>query len=132
MQRAVRVFKQFVVNDTKLFRISEVNPEILRNRTYSKDSNKKKETPPTVLPPKSSDRPRRDVHVNAGDAPHGSKMRAHVSSQGGGRPGTEEISMSEETKPFSSIPGPRPLPLVGNMFLFTALGELIYFLELLP
>lgn len=121
MQRAVRVLNHFVVNDM-VFRSSRVNPESMANRSYSKDSSKMKWTPLAVF--KSSDYKKRDVHPNAGVALNGSKMCAH--GQGDGRPGAEESSPSQEIKPFSAIPGPKPLPLVGNMFLFTALGELSY------
>ncbi|XP_050687222.1 probable cytochrome P450 49a1 isoform X2 [Eriocheir sinensis] len=121
MQRAARVLNHFVVND-KVFRSSRVNAESMGHRSYSKDSRKKKWTPLAVFIPKSSDYKKRDVHANAGVAPDGSKMCAHVSGQGHGRPGAEESSPSQEIKPFSAIPGPKPLPLVGNMFLFTALG----------
>ena len=42
---------------------------------------------------------------------------------GGGCPGDEKSSETQEIKPFSSIPGPKPLPLVGNKFFFTAIGK---------
>lgn len=123
MQRAVRVLNQFVVNHMRVFRSSRVNAESRGNRSYSKDSRKKKWTPLSVIIAKSSDYKKRDVHSNAGVAPDGSKMCAHVSVQGDR---AEESSPSQEIKPFSAIPGPKPLPLVGNMLLFTALGELGY------
>ncbi|XP_045112915.1 probable cytochrome P450 49a1 [Portunus trituberculatus] len=45
---------------------------------------------------------------------------ARVNTAAGGR--TNNSSRNQEVRPFASIPGPKPLPLLGNQLFFTTMG----------
>lgn len=124
MLQPLRVLKHFVVNDMKVFRNWRGNVESMGSRSYFRDTRKKKWTPLAAFIAKFLDYQKRDAHAAAGVAHEGSTVCAHESGQSDGRPGAEESFPSKKIKPYSAMPGPRPLPLVGNMFLFTALGKL--------
>jgi len=39
------------------------------------------------------------------------------------------IKQEKEFLPYEAMPGPKPLPFVGNMFLFSKFGEYLYSLD---
>lgn len=123
MQRVVWAFKHPVINDMKAFKSSRVNTEFLGWRPHPQYSKFNVWTSSALLPAKYSPcYSGRRVHISA---PGGVPLCARVSGDGDGSPKTKESTKREEAKPFSSIPGPKPLPFLGNMLLFTALGELV-------